>query len=200
MQKNSGQRKKHRWRKVFSLVSTSSPVPATKLQTSCIQLQTIHRCFEHVKYRASPVHKCYFQIRRAKPVPVNVFGCDEGDEIYPLLKTKCRVTTDHFNLILLTSAQGGKYYCFITNISRMLSTLTKTQMRFVFTTTICIASHTNVFWPNTFAIVNRAMNRKLQSRQDGSRSCILQIILTYVKYRLMYIWVPRSSRPVLFVT
>lgn len=56
---------------------------------------------------------------------INVFSCEDDEEIYSLRITKCKGNAHNMNLLLLSDAQGGKLYCLITKLSRLLSILTK---------------------------------------------------------------------------
>ena len=61
-------------------------------------------------------------------ISINVFGCEEDDnriDVYPLRITKFRGREQHVNLLLLSDEHNRKHYCLITNMSRLLSSLTK---------------------------------------------------------------------------
>lgn len=55
---------------------------------------------------------------------VNVFGYDQ-QEIHPMRVTKYKNGTHHVNLLLLSNEQGNTHYCLISDLSQLLSNLTK---------------------------------------------------------------------------
>ena len=66
-------------------------------------------------------------------ISVNVFGYDIEDnirnesknEVYPLRITPNKDRLHHVNLLLLSDTNSRKHYCLISNMSRLLSSLTK---------------------------------------------------------------------------
>ena len=70
-------------------------------------------------------------------ISINVFGYDIDDnirnesknEVYPLRITPNKDRLHHVNLLLLSDTNSRKHYCLISNMSRLLSSLTKHSNR-----------------------------------------------------------------------
>lgn len=85
-----------------------------------------------IEYPVSVKSISKFEIQNPT-ISINVFGYDiestSIDElknvVYPLRITKNKDRPHHINLLLLTDTQGQKHYCLITDMSRLLSSLTK---------------------------------------------------------------------------
>ncbi|XP_054261608.1 uncharacterized protein LOC128985776 isoform X1 [Macrosteles quadrilineatus] len=118
-------------------------------------------------------------------VSVNVYGLNDKNDVYPLRICK-RVKDEHFDLLLITNAEGNSHYCYIKNFSRLLSSqISKTKRATVFCRRCLTHFHkkSNLTFHEQNCSVNKAVKVKMAENKNNP---VVPKILKFADYHHKY--------------
>ena len=109
---------------VWSVLASICPVKLNRDRVSKYRHHTHRLNMSGIPYPVSVKDISKFETQNSD-IFVNVFGCEDGKEIYPVRITNVKGRTYHINLLLLTNLQGQTHYCLISNMNKLLFSQTK---------------------------------------------------------------------------